>query len=95
MKYKVGDKLYYNNCSGEYIECTVVGLLEKTNRYRIQYVSSWDNHTNEMLLPEYKLFSSINDGIDSEIHDVKKQIEQLQSKLALLNQKKRKTPVIP
>lgn len=93
MKYKVGDKLIYKEYSDDYKECTVVKLLENTNRYRINYTPSWSSNPIETLVIEQKLFVNLNDAIDSEIRDIKKQIELLQSKLAVLNQKKRATTV--
>jgi len=89
MKYKIGDKAFFKSFGYEYTPCEIIGLLEKTNRYRVRYMPSWGNKPDERMILETQLFLNISDGYDSEIEQTKKQIEQLQSRIALFNQKKR------
>ena len=89
MKYKVGDKVFFDRY-GDFQECEVIGLLEKTTRYRVKYIFKAYNgmNTDERMMPEGKLFLSINECIDSEISILKKQQEYIQKQIDALNSKR-------
>jgi len=89
MKYKIGDKVFFKSYGFEFVSCEIIGLLEKTKRYRVRYMPSWGNKPDERMVPEIQLFLNLSEGYDSEIAYAKKQIEQLESKIVLFNQKKR------
>jgi len=89
MKYKIGDKAFFKSYDTEFVSCEITGLLEKTNRYRVRCMPPWGNKPDERMIPETQLFLNISDGYDSEIEHIKKEIEKLQSRMALFNQKKR------
>lgn len=87
MKYKVGDKLIYNWYGSMYESCTVVKVLENTNRYRVSYISNWmgKDSTQEKIMSESELFLNKEDAINSEINLINNQINLLQSKIEKLN----------
>ena len=89
MKYKIGDKAFFKSYDTEFVSCEITGLLEKTHRYRVRYMPPWGNKPEERMISETLLFLSLSDGYDTEIEQTKKEIERLQSRLALFNQKKR------
>jgi len=89
MKYKIGDKVYYNQSNIYYKEGVILSILEKSNRYQVEINSDWNLTRKEIqMMPESKLFLSIDDCIDSEIQELKKQIDLLQNKIIILNNKK-------
>lgn len=92
MKYKAGDKLVFKDYASRYVPCVVGKVLEKTNRYRIQYTSTWSgtNRTEERLEYESNLFLNPTDGINSEIEQSMLQIGRLQTKIIELNNQKTK-----
>ena len=81
MKYKVGDELFYKDYGTKFKNCTVVNALESSNRYRIKYLSSWDNKYIDGLKKETELFSSLDDAINFYIAEEKKKIEYIQKQI--------------
>ena len=85
MKYIIGQQLFYYKY-GEVGTCKVISLLEKTKRYRIEYVPSWSRNgkTDIMIMGESLLYPSFNECIYAEMDTVIKQIASLQNDMVRL-----------
>ena len=89
MKYTIGQQLFYA-ISTNIEKCTVVGLLEKTNRYRVEYTLKWINGNNYKVMAERDLFPTANECIDSQISDLMNRISILQSQIVKWQEEKLK-----